>query len=187
MADQADITDSEIWKDVVGWEGFYKVSSLGRMKRLARYVNTKNGCFALKPTKIMKCPPNKKTGYPETLLSNGEIKQRVNVHVVVCEAFHGPRPCGHQVAHGDGSRTNNHEENLRWASAKENAADRKLHNTEYEGEAHWKTDLTEADVRSIRERYKPGYGGYTELAREYGLTRGAIFRIVKRRNWKHVE
>lgn len=188
MADQANITDTEEWRDVPGWEGFYQVSSHGRVKRLPRFVRTKNDCFALKMGGILAPSKNKRTGYPETLLSDGARKQRVNIHVLVCEAFHGPRPSSrHQVAHGDGSRDYNHKDNLRWASPKDNAADRKRHGTEYEGKAHWKTELTEDDVRSIRDRYKPGHGGYTYLAREYGLTRGAIYRIVKRKNWKHVE
>lgn len=31
----------EIWKDVVGWEGIYKVSNLGRVRSLDRHVKGK--------------------------------------------------------------------------------------------------------------------------------------------------
>ena len=33
------MTEKEIWKDVVGYEGFYKVSNLGRVKSVDRLIN----------------------------------------------------------------------------------------------------------------------------------------------------
>lgn len=35
------VMEQEIWKDVVGWEGFYQVSNLGRVKSLDRWYYSK--------------------------------------------------------------------------------------------------------------------------------------------------
>lgn len=61
------------------------------------------------------------------------------------------------------------------------------------GERHWKARLAEKQVRDIRQRClsptgtKMPYGTYAALGREYGVTPEAIFRIVARKAWAHVE
>ena len=46
------------------------------------------------------------------------------VHSIVCTAFHGDHLPGHTVDHIDRSPQNNHPDNLRWVSAKEQANNR---------------------------------------------------------------
>jgi hypothetical protein len=60
----------------------------------------------------------------------------IYVHHLVLLAFVGPRPAGRQAAHGDGHRTNNLLSNLRWATPKENTADRYRHGTVLFGTRH---------------------------------------------------
>ena len=51
----------------------------------------------------------------------------VYVHVLVCVAWHGPKPTdGHIVLHRDDDPNHNHPKNLRWGTAVENAADRDM-------------------------------------------------------------
>lgn len=45
--------------------------------------------------------------------------------------------------------------------------------------------LTEAGVQDIRSRHDQGER-QADLAREYGVTRGGIWRIVARKCWKHI-
>lgn len=71
----------EIWKDVVGYEDYFKVSESGKIysKRSGRELSTIIG----------------KTGYRcfSTRLEGRKGKSLVlKVHILVCEAFHGPRP-----------------------------------------------------------------------------------------------
>src|SRR3982751_5117101 len=55
----------------------------------------------------------------------GHVRRMVRVHRMVAEAFHGPAPTPkHEVAHWDGDPANNRAANLRWATSKENKADR---------------------------------------------------------------
>lgn len=48
-------------------------------------------------------------------------KKEYKVHVIVCTAFHGPKPSKlHEVGHEDDDRSNNHPNNLRWITRSEN-------------------------------------------------------------------
>lgn len=106
-------------------------------------------------------------------------------HRLVCEAWHGPAPrAGMHVAHGDGSRDNNHYSNLRWATPKENCADRNLHGTAPTGERNPKSKLTWEAVRSIRASLSGEPGEVSRLARQYGLSYPAMAAVCEGRNWR---
>lgn len=47
--------------------------------------------------------------------------------------------------------------------------------------------LTEAQVREIKDRYKPYRGVFADLAREYKVHDETIRYIITGKNWKHVE
>jgi hypothetical protein len=112
-----------------------------------------------------------------------------SVHVLVCVAFHGPRPSSkHTVAHNDGNPFNNKACNIRWATVAENHADKTQHGTALTGARNHMTKLSEADVREIRKQCQPSmpYGAVTALARRFGVSPASIHLIRSRANWKHV-
>lgn len=113
-------------------------------------------------------------------------KQR-GVHILVCEMVHGPRPEGMQAAHRCGRTQCCSATHLRWATAKENAEDKRTHRTEVLGERNGRAVLGADDVRSIRVRHDSGAASRQELADEYGLSYSAIERAVKRRSWAHLD
>ena len=79
---------------------------------ISNYGNVRNN------TKIVKAVPNKH-GYNVVVLCNG-IRKSVNIHRLVAAAFiPNPenKPC---IDHIDGNRANNHADNLRWVTVKEN-------------------------------------------------------------------
>lgn len=100
----------EIWKDVVGYEGLYKVSNLGNV-------------MGLKRGKILS-PQERQHGYLAVCLygrpsKNGRFRQ-VSVHRIVAEAF-VPNPNRFkEVNHKDENKQNNVAENLEWCSHKQN-------------------------------------------------------------------
>lgn len=113
----------EIWKPVKGYEKYYEVSNLGRIKSLARTVYWKNRVGGvscrLDNEKIM-APDVLRTGYVRVKFRvNGNIKS-CTVHRVVAEHFIDNPLCKPCVNHKDGDRTNNNVENLEWCTYSEN-------------------------------------------------------------------
>ena len=121
-------------------------------------------------------------GYGALILDG---RQR-GAHTVACELAHGPRPEGMQVAHRCGRAQCCSGAHLRWATAKENAADKLIHQTEVRGEKNGRAVLRAEDVCSIRERHDSGTATRQRLADEYGVSYSAIERAVKRRSWAHL-
>lgn len=101
--------EMETWKSVVGYEGLYEVSDLGRVKSLW-YGRER----ILKPGKSNK-------GYLYVVLcKDGETKKTLHIHRLVAEAFI-PNPNNLEtVNHKDEVKTNNVATNLEWLSMKDN-------------------------------------------------------------------
>lgn len=101
----------EEWKPVVGYEGIYEVSSLGRVKSL-NYNHTKQ-------EKILKQNKNK-DGYLYVNIHKQGKGKNFTVHRLVANAFiPNPNiyPC---VNHKDEDKTNNCVSNLEWCDVKYN-------------------------------------------------------------------
>lgn len=96
---------SEIWKDITGFVGLYKVSSLGNIQSL-NYNRTGN-------IKQLKPVPNKK-GYLQVLLCNGKIRRRVLVHRIVAIEFIPNDKQLSEVNHINEIKTDNRAINLEW-------------------------------------------------------------------------
>ncbi len=109
--------------------------------------------------------------------------QQVSVHVMVCLAFHGPRPAGMHAAHLDGNRWNNAASNLKWVNQEENESHKVDHDTRAWGERHGMARLTEDDVRAIRASDESG----PVLAAKYRVSRNHISSIRARKAWRHIQ
>lgn len=122
-------------------------------------------------------------GYQQVQIrQNGHIRH-VLIHRLVCEAWYGPPFEGAQCAHGDGSRTNNHYTNLRWATVKENQGDRARHGTNMIGERNPRAKLTWPEVRAIRAAHAAKQGGKRALAERFGVSSFTVHCIVRNRTW----
>lgn len=104
----------EIFKDVKGYEGIYKVSNLGNIKSLAR--------FKVPREKILKGSKDKDGYFHVRLSKNGNVKT-TKIHKLVAIAFLGHVPNGMkiQVDHINGISTDNRAENLQLLKAREHA------------------------------------------------------------------
>lgn len=112
--------EDEIWKDVVGYEGLYKVSNFGRIFICSNRFKFRNGGEVEKGLKIKKTYLDK-DGYERTSLYKNKKSKTITVHRVVAYTFiENPNnfPC---IDHIDGNRQNNVTSNLRWCTNKMNA------------------------------------------------------------------
>ena len=132
------------------------------------------------------CPATGR-GYPQIGLRdiNGIAHSRLLLHRIIALVWvPNPenKPC---VNHKDGNKMNFHPSNLEWVTNLENAQHAAMNGLRPSGETHHEARITEADV--IRIRYRAARGeSQAAMGREYGITQQAIYRIVKRLNWKHV-
>ena len=110
------MNENEVWKDVVGYEGYYKVSNKGNVFSVGRKDSRGNkiGGRILKPIQST-------GGYLQVqLCKNGKRKFKL-IHRLVAEAFI-PNPNGlPQINHIDEIKDNNNVENLEWCTSKHNA------------------------------------------------------------------
>lgn len=175
----------EVWKDIPGYEGFYKASSLGEIKSLERTCSHCRGGSRLVPEKIRKGTKNPK-GYKMVFLSKEGKRINYLVHRLVLFAFYGHPTEGLTCNHKDGNKTNNSIKNLEWISHSENIQHsiKVLKNFPL-GEKHYKSKLTRNDVLEIRELSRHGFS-QSEIGRGYGVTSSMILNIQKIRSWKHV-
>jgi hypothetical protein len=107
------------------------------------------------------------------------------VHRLVLEAFNNPCPKGKQVAHGNGDPSDNRLSNLRWATAKENSADRKRHGRDATGENNGSAKLDRGAVKTIKKMKAKGFSSY-ETARLACVNPSTISDIWEGKIWKYV-
>lgn len=100
----------EIWKDIVGYEGLYQVSNIGRVRSLPR--NSTKG-------KILK-PRLQHDYYTVHLSKNGKTINKL-IHRAVAESFLTNNYNLPEVNHIDGDKLNNRLDNLEWCSTSYNA------------------------------------------------------------------
>lgn len=109
---------SEEWSDVVGYEGLYQVSNLGRVKSLPKNMGGENNRYVSK-TKIMKTAITPH-GYISVNLHKNSKLYRIFVHRLVAFAFL-PKVDGKEyIDHINGIRYDNRVGNLRFCTHKEN-------------------------------------------------------------------
>ena len=158
----------EEWRDVVGFEGLYKVSNFGRIQ-------------TVKTGKIKEQTISKADNRPYlSLWKNNKIKV-CRPHKLVMEAFVSLRPEGLECCHNDGNPQNNHWSNLRWDTPKNNHADKVKHGTTNRGEQCGTAKLTLEQVRAIRQDTRL----QRIIAAEYGVKDNTISRIKSFKRWAH--
>ena len=100
----------EIWKDVKGYEGYYQVSTLGRIKSLSRHRKVGWANYISKEKIIKQC--DHRQGYKLVLLHKDGKSKTHKVHKLVAEAFLSNPNNYKSVNHKDENKANNTVDNL---------------------------------------------------------------------------
>jgi len=115
---------TEIWKDVKGYEGLYQVSSFGNVKSLERAIkNSFGNNYRTVKEKLLKPGIDGFGNYYYVGLSKNRVVKNNNIHQLVAIAFHNHKPCGCKlvVNHIDFNKLNNHYKNLEIITTRENS------------------------------------------------------------------
>lgn len=171
----------EIWKEIKGYEGYYQISNLGKVKSLCRKIQNGNK-FNLRKEIILKNSINSVGYYTVTLYKNNKSTVKL-VHVLIAETFIPNPESKPQVNHIDGVKLNISVENLEWVTRSENiqhAYDTGL--TKNKGESHYLSKITVADKSKIKELVKSGIS-QRKIAKQFGVNQSQISRINADKAW----
>lgn len=164
------MSQEEVWKVIPEYPD-YEVSTHGKIKS-----------YQGRKPRIMKIFESLK-GYKRVRLWNDGKSKIFSVHVLVLQSFVGSRPKDFDGCHNDGVKENNHIDNLRWASRKDNCADRIKHGTCLYGEKNHSSKLNNQE--SLYIRYCKNMK-QKELSKMFNVSIATIGNIRNGRNWKHL-
>jgi len=181
MAKAEYTTATEEWR-AFDENGHYEVSSLGRVRSVARVVAFRHFRKSIRPVVLHL---DGSTTYNRIKICADGGGRKVLVHRLVATAFL-PNPNGYKyVNHIDGNKKNNVVGNLEWCSMKQNAQHALRTGLFAVGEKSGRAILTDDDVRMIRRDARTV--GFRTIARSLGVTHGVICNAFHRRTWTHVK
>jgi len=165
----------EIWKDVIGYEGLYKISSFGRVKSFAR-----------NPYGIVLSQSTTKKGYSRCDLSRDKVKVAFPVHRLVAIAFIDNPENLPQVNHIDGDKKNNLVSNLEWNTCQQNikaAYDTGLKAND--AEKHPRSIFSNEQVIEMRKMFSESKS-IRQISNLYNSRYDTVWRIIKRINYSTI-
>lgn len=187
-----------VWKDVAGFEGFYKVSENGDILSLARVDTYINQGTLVKRNRSEKMLTHKvsRTGYATYHLRDAtrDIESWPSAHRLVAIAFIPNIDNKPYINHKDGDKLNNHYSNLEWCTAQENTqhaydnglAKSVIYKFTKRLEDSPQTKLKNVDIPVIKQ-LKLGGWTYDAIAKKFGVGLSSIFKICKGQSWKTLE
>lgn len=172
--------DGEEWRDIEGFEGFYKISNYGRVKSFH---------FRKNKVKIL-IPYVTPNGYLMVSLHKSKIKKKITIHRLVAKAFI-PNPENlPAVDHKFGIKFDNYAGNLEWVSYAENSSRAiNMGLLKFKGEDNPSAIISNEDAAYCRSVYirRDKEFGAAALARRFGITKSSMCKIVNGKSYKHIQ
>lgn len=177
----------EEWRDIKRYEGYYKVSNLGRVKSLTRVKIRKNGSPMPVKERILRLA-TRGNGYKTITLRKDTYKTHL-VHRLVGIAFLKRNENLTQINHKDCNKSNNHISNLEWVTPKENSQHASKNNRLHSpsgANCHF-SKRTKEDILLIKELYATGKYTMKDIASIFNTSSGYVCDIVNGKIWKHLQ
>lgn len=173
------------WRDVVGWEGLYQVSSSGQVRSLNRTYATNNqwGSFTRTLKGRLLKPQLHPCGYLSVRLVSRHKSCTYLIHRLVATAFLGIPDKGLEVCHNDGNKQNNNVANLRWDTRLNNSKDRLKHGTVLTGTKNPAAKLTALQVELIKNSSAP----QSVIAKQFGICQQNVSCIKRGVTWAKMQ
>lgn len=194
----------EVWKDILGFEGIYKISDKGRVKRLPGKIVCKNGVIKKLKETILR-PQKYSNGYLFYNLSVKGSNKCLNAHRLVAKAFLPNESNKREVNHINEDKTDNRVENLQWVTHKENinhgtAIARRVQNSNFKGS----NNPMFGNIGKLNPRSKPliqydldgnaikEFDSVASVNRELGFDLSSLYAVLNNRrpvyknfHWKY--
>jgi len=162
------------WRKCLSFDG-HEVSEYGHLRRLVdvenhakRYPAGRQYNYGLAGK-----------GYAFYNVKVGDKRKNFYAHRLVAEAFIGLPPTGYQVAHNDGNKLNCHHSNLRYATAKQNSADKHLHGTRTDGDKNPMVKMTTQTAPTVLDLREIGLS-QKEIGDLFGVSQRTVGRFIER-------
>lgn len=170
------------YKDIIGFEDFYKVNEYGDIISLDRLCSTKGKSFQLRKGRLLK-PSVDRYGYKRTSLTdkNGNVKY-FTIHRLVAIHFIDNPNNKKTVNHIDGNKLNNHKDNLEWNTVSEqNYHAYRCNLNSRKGELNNSSKLTVENIKEIRSLIN--LKTIKELSEKFKISRSHISNIKNNKAW----
>ena len=164
---------NEVWKEIIGYEGFYDVSNYGSVR--------KSDGLIMKSRK-------EHDGYYRVGLSKKGIRKFHKIARLVAKSFIENPENKPEVNHKNGVKTDDILSNLEWATKSENMkhADRNgLRKMQRGSKCTW-SKLDETKVAEIKILLEKSSIKQKEIAKKFGVDASLISQIKSGKKWKYI-
>ena len=184
---------TEIWMDVFGYEGHYKVSNLGKVQSLKRYVEkfdprTDMQMSYLVKEHVLRLRIKGKGNYCYACLYKDKKRRDFLISRLVAKHFIPNPENKPEVNHIDGNKLNNSVDNLEWSTESENMQHAFLMglNKGNKGVNCGAAKLTEEKVKEIillltEQQSQRG------IAKLFEVSQGTVSQINREETWTHID
>lgn len=167
----------EKWKTIYldGEKTKYKISNYGRVKN--------------KNTKKILATILDRYGYEQVCLIHKGKRHSLTVHTLVAKYFIPNKEHKPQVNHKDGTKYNNFEFNLEWATSQENvihAYRTGLHDYRAMGENHGLNVYTEEQIHDVCKLLEKCELGIKAISDKTGVSKATIHDIIAKKYWTQI-